>query len=283
MSKKNSIQLSFHGTFSFKSPEVSLMTKTLKVSAENGEKVDKDKLMELTGLGNEKVLRVKSWAKRSGLTDGTRPTPEGQTILTHDPNLNHPATHWLIHLHLSHSDQSIQPIDNPSTLGGWSEFTFNFLPQHPQFTEADLIQHFSHTYPDDSYKTIQKNTRILLRTYTDDTALAAAKILTFNGHTYHRNPEHLPQPYTLGYLLAKIWQRDHSDKTSIILDHLTQNPTGLAPILGIPPNRLTREIDRLDSQGILDQRLAVSPAQLIRKWDNPIELLERAYTHDQYR
>jgi hypothetical protein len=275
------IKLSFHSTFAFKQAEIRTL---LNVASEDKGLDDSPENLQIrTGFGNKKIGPMKSWAKRSGLTDGTRPTPEGQTILTHDPNLNHPATHWLIHLHLSHSDQSIQPIDNPSTLGGWSEFTFNFLPQHPQFTEADLIQHFSHTYPDDSYKTIQKNTRILLRTYTDDTALAAAKILTFDGHTYHRNPEHLPQPYTLGYLLAKIWQRDHSDKTSIILDHLTQNPTGLAPILGIPPNRLTREIDRLDSQGILDQRLAVSPAQLIRKWDNPIELLERAYTDDQYR
>jgi hypothetical protein len=275
------IKLSFHSTFAFKQAEIRTL---LNVASEDKGLDDSPENLQIrTGFGNKKIGPMKSWAKRSGLTDGTRPTPEGQTILTHDPNLNHPATHWLIHLHLSHSDQSIQPIDNPSTLGGWSEFTFNFLPQHPQFTEADLIQHFSHTYPDDSYKTIQKNTRILLRTYTDDTALAAAKILTFDGHTYHRNPEHLPQPYTLGYLLAKIWQRDHSDKTSIILDHLTQNPTGLAPILGIPPNRLTREIDQLDSQGILDQRLAVSPAQLIRKWDNPIELLEHAYTHDQYR
>ena len=61
------LQLSFNGTFALKKED---LLKILKAAQDDiGLKDNRQGLMERTGLGNEKVLRIKSWAKRSGLVN----------------------------------------------------------------------------------------------------------------------------------------------------------------------------------------------------------------------
>lgn len=64
------LQLSFHGTFALRKED---LLKILKVaSQEAGLKGSRQDLMDKTSLGNEKVLRIKSWAVRCGLVQGDR-------------------------------------------------------------------------------------------------------------------------------------------------------------------------------------------------------------------
>jgi hypothetical protein len=52
---------------------------------------------------------------------------------------------------------------------------------------------------------------------------------------------------------------------------------GLAPVLGIDASTLQSCLNQMETLAIIEQRRAVSPAQIIRRWDDPIILLEKAY------
>ncbi|MFN7860134.1 MAG: DUF4007 family protein, partial [Pseudanabaena sp.] len=99
--------LSFHGTFALKKEDILRMIKVAE--EEKGADDNKQNLMSRTGLGNEKVLRIKAWSIRSGLVDREtgKLTPQGAIARKHDPYLQSPITDWLMHFYLSFSDKGL--------------------------------------------------------------------------------------------------------------------------------------------------------------------------------
>ena len=83
--------LSFHGTFALKKEDILRMIKVAE--EEKGADDNKQNLMSRTGLGNEKVLRIKAWSIRSGLVDieTGKLTPQGAIARKHDPYSSHPS------------------------------------------------------------------------------------------------------------------------------------------------------------------------------------------------
>lgn len=284
------LQLSFHGTFLLKKED---LRKILHVAAEpDGLNATQEKLQEKTSLGNKKVSPMKSWAIRTGLVRRNFLSSEGKIIWEQDPYLEFPITDWFMHFYLSFGTQGDKNIANqsnttlqpppsePSEWGGWSYFIFQFLPQQPTFTLDTLIDRSAIVFPQEASKSLHKNFRIVLRTYTEPEALANGKILVFKGDQYVASQFPLTNPYMVAYFLAKLWERDFADSTSVIADKIFRQPLGLPPILGIESDTLQTYLNHLESLNIIEQRRTVSPAQIIRRWEDPLILLEKAYANE---
>ncbi|KAM3100081.1 hypothetical protein ACKFKF_12840 [Phormidesmis sp. 146-12] len=270
------IQLSFHTSFALKKED--LLKVFEAASEESGLEGSLEERMEKTGLGNKKVGPMKSWAVRSGLMSSKTLSPEGKLVWKYDSRLKSLNTDWLMHFHLSLGDKGLQttPI-NPADWGGWTYLIYNFLPQNRAFTTENLTYEAS-THFDDDDKLIAKNYRYALRAYIESDAIAACKILTSPSKDkfLSGNPQ-LPNSNMVGYLLAKLWQRDFGNHTSILTEDILNHPMGLPKVLSIDSETCQAQLNALEAKGIIEQRCTVSPFQVIRRWQHPLELLEAAY------
>ncbi|MFP4297486.1 MAG: hypothetical protein ACLFT0_06485 [Spirulinaceae cyanobacterium] len=171
------IQLHFNGNFAFKKEDI---CKILKVANEKkGLKDNLQNLMNRTSLGNAKIGRIKSWAIRSGLVNQYHLSPEGKIAWNIDRFLESNITDWLIHFYLSFSDKGLKqtPVE-PADWGGWTYFVYTFLPQYPTFTSNELLQHSDSIFEETS-KVIATRFNYILRTYTEQQALASCHFLIF--------------------------------------------------------------------------------------------------------
>lgn len=295
------LQLSFHGTFALKKDDLRRILKA--ATEEQGLKDSREGLMARTDLGNEKVLRIKSWAIRAGLVSGDRLSPEGEVVWKCDRDeeksqyLTSPITDWLMHFYLSLGTQGAKedrkskytgigetlqpPATDPADWGGWTYFVYSFLPQHKAFTLDELQFYCSSTFEPGTGKNPEKDLRenlnLMLRAYTESYALASCKFIRPQDNLFISGDAELPNPYLIGYFLAKLWQRDFGDASSILATDILAQPMGLAAVLGISQETLQTYLNQLETLALLEQRRTVSPAQIIRRWENPLTLLEKAY------
>ena len=269
------LQLHYNGNFPFIKEEI---RRILQADAEEkGLNDTLQGLMDRTSLGNAKVGRIKSWAVRTGLIKDKRPSPEGEIVQRLNPYLESNITDWLMHFYLSFGDKGLQkPPANPADWGGWSYFIYTFLPQHSRFNSEKLLYHSASIFESES-KIVAARIKFILRAYTEFQALASCKFLTLQEDEYFAGNAPLPNPYLIGYFLAKLWERDFGDTTSVLTDDILQQKMGLAPILGIETETLQQCLDKIETLALIEQRRTVSPAQIIRRWHDPLTLLEKAY------
>ena len=274
------LQLSFHTTFALKKEEVQ---KILRCASEDiGLNDSPDNLQARTGLGNKKVTPIKSWATRAGLVEENQLSPEGKIIWDHDPDLETLPTDWFMHFYLSLGDKKLSaPPQLPSAWGGWTYFIYEFIPQYRSFTEDDLFHHAALVFDSEKPKPLKKNLRILLRAYTESYALAGCKFLILEDGQYQTDQARRPNPYLVGYFLAKLWERDYPQEGSVLTKSLLTHPMGLGPVLGLTGDGVQDELNRLESLGIIEQRRAVPPFQVVPRWTTPLDLLEKAYDCDR--
>ncbi|MFN8747090.1 MAG: DUF4007 family protein [Pseudanabaena sp.] len=277
--------LSFHGTFALKKEDILRMIKVAE--EEKGADDNKQNLMSRTGLGNEKVLRIKAWSIRSGLVDREtgKLTPQGAIARKHDPYLQSPITDWLMHFYLSFSDKGLAtpPLD-PTDWGGWTWFVYSFLPNHPSFSRSTLDNAANQIYETDKKKakSISDDLLKVLKAYTDKKdALAQINFLKSSvKDQYIAGEATLPPDELIAYFLAKICERDFQGLSQINSDRLLQHPYGLSPILGISTDKVQDLLDRLSGKGIIEQYKTVPPFQIIPRWNEPLDLLEKAYVNN---
>ena len=275
--------LSFHGTFALKKEDILRMLKAAE--EEKGVDDSRQNLMTRTGLGNEKVLRIKAWAIRSGLIDKNTLTPQGAIARKHDPYLQSPITDWLMHFYLSFSDKGLAtPPPDPADWGGWTWFVYSFLPNHPSFSRSTLDHAANQIYETDKKKakSISDDLLKVLKAYTDKKdALAQINFLKSSAKDqYIAGEATLPPDELIAYFLAKISERDFQGLSQINSDRLLQHPYGLAPILGISPDKVQDLLDRLSGKSLIEQYKTVPPFQIIPRWNEPLDLLEKAYVNN---
>jgi hypothetical protein len=144
--------------------------------------------------------------------------------------------------------------------------------------------------------TLEDPPQSILKTYTDLGAIAKSQFLTHTPKAYSIGNPDLSNPYTTGYLLAKIWQRDFKAQAAVLVDDILNAKMGLADLLGITRDQLRQQLDVLARYDIIEQRSAKphlsdakplmkeeseSSYQVFRCWKTPDELLERAYENDR--
>jgi hypothetical protein len=272
------LKLHFNSNFPLKKQEI---YKILRVAAEEkGLNDTLQNLMDRTSLGNAKVGRIKSWAIRAGLIKNNILSPEGEIVWRRDPDLESNITDWLMHFYLSLGDKGLseQP-DNPANLGGWTYFVYTFLPQHSRFTRDELLYHTSLVFEEEN-KIIAGRIKFILGAYTESQALASCKFLTQEKDQYLAGQARLPNPYLVGYFLAKLWQRDFKGSGSVLTESILNQKMGLAAVLGVKAEALQEQLNTLEAYGIIEQRRTVPPFQVIPRWDVPLTLLEKAYDRD---
>ncbi|MBD2293806.1 DUF4007 family protein [Anabaena sphaerica FACHB-251] len=274
------MQLHFNGNFSLKKEEIKRILEA--ASGEKGLKDTLENLMTKTGLGNAKVGKIKSWAIRSGLVKDNYLSPEGRIVLKHDPYLQSIITDWLMHFYLSFGNEGLKQIpENPSEWGGWTYFIYIFLPENPTFTKDNLFQNSIPIFEEPA-KVIPERFKYILRAYTEPQALANCQIIQeIKTNTYQTGKAKLPNSHLIGYFLAKLWERDFNKQTSVLTDDIINQKMGIVPVLGIQPETLQQHLNSIESLGIIEQRRTVSPYQIIRRWDAPVNLLEKAYGNNQ--
>jgi hypothetical protein len=274
------LQLSFHTTFALKKEDI---LRILQAAVEeNGLSDSLESLMNRTGLGNKKIVPMKGWATRSGLVTGDFLSPEGKLILEKDPYLESPTTNWLMHFYLSLGDKGLQPPPpTPADRGGWTYFIYSFLPNYRTFTSDDLVHTSALVFEQETTKRLTENFKFVLRAYTEEQALGNCKFLIQEEGQYIAGQSNLPNPYLVGYLLAKLWERDSPAAASALTELVLNHPMGLAPVLGVSAAATQQQLNALEAQGIIEQRRAVPPFQIIPRWDDPLTLLEKAYDSDR--
>lgn len=269
------LKLHFNGNFPLKKEEVSRIIQA--ATEEKGLNDNLQKLMERTSLGNAKVGRIKSWAIRSGLIKNNRPTPEGEAVLRFDRYLESNITSWLMHFYLSFGEKGLQEApENPADWGGWTYFIYSFLPDYKMFTHDDLLARTTSVFEEEK-KIIGTRIKFILRAYTEDEALSSCRFIILEEDKFTTGNAALPNPYLIAYFLAKLWERDFGDATSVLTSDILEQKMGLAPILGVEKEALQEHLNQLETLALIEQRRTVSPSQVIRRWDNPITLLEKAY------
>ena len=275
------LKMHFNSNFPLKKEEIS---KILRAAAEKkGLNDTLQNLMDRTSLGNAKVGRIKSWAIRAGLVKNNILTPEGEIVWRRDPDLESNITDWLMHFYLSLGDQGLcEPPDNPVDLGGWTYFIYIFLPEHSRFTRDELLYHTSLVFEEEN-KIIAGRMKYILGAYTQSQALASCKFLTQEKgekDQYVAGQTRLPNPYLVGYFLAKLLERDFKGSGSVLTESMMNQKMGLAPVLGMKAEALQEQLNTLEAYGIIEQRRTVPPFQVIPRWDEPLALLEKAYDRD---
>jgi hypothetical protein len=276
------LQLSFHTTFALKKED---LLKILQAAAEEkGLNDSPEGLIERTGLGNKKVVPMKSWGVRAGLIDKNknRLSPEGEIVWRLDRYLESVVTDWLMHFYLSFGDKGlVEPPKDPADWGGWSYFIYTFLPEYSTFTSNDLLHHSALIFNEETPKNLTKNFKIVLRAYTESQALASCKFITLEEDQFCAGKPRLPNPYLIGYFLAKLWERDFQGEGSVLTESILNHKMGLAPVLGLKAQALQEQLNTLEAYGIIEQRRAVPPFQVIPRWNEPLALLEKAYDSDR--
>ncbi|PPJ64008.1 DUF4007 family protein [Cuspidothrix issatschenkoi] len=274
------MQLHFNGNFSLKKEEIKRILEA--ASEEKGLKDTLENLMTKTGLGNAKVGKIKSWAARAGLVKDNYLSPEGKIVLKYDPYLQSIITDWLMHFYLSFGNEGLNKIpENPAEWGGWTYFIYTFLPENNTFTKDELFQNCIPIFEEPA-KVIPERFKYILRSYTESQALANCQIIQeTKTDKYQTGKTKLPNYYLIGYFLAKLWERDFNKQTSVLTDDIINQKMGIVPVLAIEPEALQQHLNSIESLGIIEQRRTVSPYQIIRRWDQPIKLLEKAYGNNQ--
>lgn len=272
-----SLQLGFHGTFALKKEDV---VKILEAAQEEkGLNDTRQGLVDRTSLGNEKVSRIKSWAIRSGLVHKNRLSKEADRVLVNDPYLKSFVTNWFMHFYLSFGDRGLTPPpESPAEWGGWTWFVYSFLPEQFTFTTDSLTYEAGQVFEAETSKKLEKNFRYVLRAYTESEALESCEFIqSVTTGKYIVGEANLPNPYLICYFLAKLWQRDYGNTTSVVTDEVLNHKMGLAPVLGLEPAALQQQLDKLEAFGLIEQRRTVPPFQIVRRWDDPLALLDQAY------
>ncbi|MBR8827709.1 MAG: DUF4007 family protein [Gomphosphaeria aponina SAG 52.96 = DSM 107014] len=271
------LQLSFHTTFALKKEDI---IKVMQVAAsEKGLSDSLENLMEQTGLGNKKITPMKTWTTRAGLLEGAKLSSAGEIVWKYDPQLESSTTEWLMHFYLSLGRYGVKELPpEPAEWGGWTYFVYDFMPQNGSFSLEDLVQTSASIFEEENNKKLMKNLRILLRAYTEAKALAGIKyVQKVERNKYMAGEKIMPNTYMVGYLLAKIWERDFGEESSVLTDDILHKKMGLGSVLGIGSEGLQEQLDKLESLSLIEQRRSVSPYQVIRRWDDALSLLEKAY------
>jgi hypothetical protein len=271
------LQLSFHTSFALKKED---LKKILDVAKETPGLDDSiENLIEKTGLGNKKVGPMKSWAVRAGLVSKNELSAEAESILDKDPYLTSSITDWFMHFYLSFGDKGLTKTPGePFEWGGWSWFVYSFLPEQLTFRTDNLIYEASQVFEDETSQKLEKKLRYVLRAYTESEALESCQFIQkITTNKYVAGEASLPNPYLICYFLAKLWQRDYGNTTSIVTDEVLNHKMGLAPVLGLEPATLQEQLNKLETFGLIEQRRTVPPFQIVRRWDSPLSLLDQAY------
>jgi hypothetical protein len=262
----------FHETLTLNRPSLSNIIEL----AGSGKSFD---LKTHTNLGNNYIKAMPPYAVGAGLLEDNktnRLTPLGETVLAHDPDLNHPATLWLMHYHLS------------APKGPGPAFWHHLVSQvlHPgeqlrRYEIKELLDAFLRQGGTElADKSLNSTTSIFTGTYTKSDALGKLGILRGETDddrtsTFEVSEPDAPPTFALGYALAHYWDQE-VDALRTNLSSLSA-PGGFASLFFIGTYGLNSALRELQREGYVELEQISPPHQLVRRWASKDAFLERLY------
>ena len=227
--------------------------------------------------------QVVDWAANAQLLDDRGDlTVEGKLVATKDPHLETTVTEWLIHFNIGENDSL------------WSYFIHRFLPENPRFSYDDFTKSATQTLSI-NLSDAKNKASLMIENYLNSGAFSRINFLSQEDQLLSTGQSELSNRYTVGYLLAKTWKREFKQQATVTVDQILDSEVKLLSSLGINSSQLLEELDLLADAEIIEQRSArPSPVgrktpirqssesfyQVYRCWDDPVELLEKAYEND---
>lgn len=270
------MSLTFHESFPL---ECENIAKLLAVVVEKPS-VSNVEIAEMTGMGIGKnprkglVQPTIEYADCAGLI-AVEPrgrqihlTDVGCVIFEQDRQMKKPATQWALHYHFSR-------------LGGkaeaWAHFVQEFLPRHQKFERAAFEKSIEEKFGSRA-KLRSIKPGLVLNSYLENRGLGLLRLVRESGREFVRAQPDIPlPPYIIGYILAEIWDAQHSERMMIDLDKLSE-PGHLGPTTGLKDSDLQEQLNALTHLGVIGQMREAPPYQVVRQWGDKLELLRKAYT-----
>jgi len=106
---------------------------------------------------------------------------------------------------------------------GWLVLLRLYLPASAQhFTGDDLLHHSAPRFRPGNPQKLTQEIQVCPE-HTESQALASCKFLTLEEDQYLAGYVRLPNPYLVGYFLAKLWERDFKDEGSVITESIVNH------------------------------------------------------------
>jgi hypothetical protein len=271
------MSLSFHKTFPLECENIAKLLRVVAVNpiANNTDIAESTGIGIGKGVGDGKVRPTISYADYAGLiwvSSDSAPrrielTEVGKIVLEYDGALKKPVTQWVLHYHLSKEGGRARV---------WNYFTQAFLPFNSSFEKSALERGLEEKFAGEAtVKSI--NPGVLLRSYLDSNALGLLRLIRESGRNkYTRGRPYIPTPYIIGYILAEIWDAQHPTRMMIDEAKLSE-PGHLGPTIGLKDAELQEQLNALTHLGVIGQMREAPPFQVVKQWDNKLELLRKAY------
>lgn len=273
----------FHETFPLSRPSVATVLEVVDgIDSEGGSVSLADLLKERTTLGANYIRSMPRYAVGSGTLVGTargktRLTTFGEQARLHDPGLDHAATQWLMHYHLT-SPHGPGPVF-------WTHLVTRGLRVGDELQRGRVAQEIARVAEEDTGKplaprTAQATATVFLGTYAKSDGLGPLGILSSvdsgDGVVY-RVQEPIPPPlWSLAYALADYWERAWGQQATVNLAELTETG-GFASIFSMGSGQLERALEQLRDQGVLELYRTAPPYQVVRLWTDKDVLLSRIH------
>jgi Protein of unknown function (DUF4007) len=271
--------LTFHQTFTL---ECENLSKLLTLVSANPS-VTNVEIFEMTGIGigkNERKGKVQptiEYATYGGLLEPRAESVDkrfelsavGKLVLEKDRWLKRPVTQWVLHYHLSRPGGEAE---------AWAFFVHEFLPSWVEFQRSDLESALESKFPSVKVKSI--NPGVLLNTYIDNNALGRIRLIREAANrTYSRGRPYIPNAYIAAYILAEIWDARHGDRIMVEPSVLSE-PGHLSTVMSLDEQDVHYLIDEMTGLGIVDQMRGAPPHQVVRRWEDKLALLRKAYDEE---
>jgi hypothetical protein len=237
-------------------------------------------IAEASGIGigkNEKQGKVKptiNYAIYGGLlslvNDERRRlnlTDVGKIVVSNDPWLKKITTLWVMHYHLTKEG---------SEAGAWTFFVHSFLPHNTEFDQAllknELVTQFN-------VRPRSVAAGAILKSYTDGDGLGSIRLVCETRRKYTRTQPYIPNVYTVAYLLAELWEAKHPDRTMVDPSLLSEKGH-LGSTMNLNVDEIHTWLNQMNAAGIITQMREAPPYQVVRRWHDKLELLQKSFDEE---
>lgn len=274
------MSLTFHQTFSL---DCENLAKLLSMVGKHPLVTNKE-IADATGIGigkderKGKVQPMIDYATYGGLVVATNEseyrrleyTNIGKIVLQNDEWLKKPSTQWVLHYYLSREGSEAE---------AWTFFINKFLPRYVEFNRSDLENELDQQFGNRA-KVKSINPGVLLNTYLDGNGLGRIRLIREQPkRSYMRTQPYIPNAYTVAYILAEIWEAKHPHRSMV--DPIFLFESGhLATMMLLRESDVQSWLDVLTSLGVIEQMREAPPYQVVRRWYDKLDLLQKSYEED---
>lgn len=264
------MSLTFHETFSLDFSNISRLLDAVTINPT----ISDEEIQHETGMGNKKVQPTIKYTSYCGLLKKDDATKElsvtelGKRILEFDKYLTSPVTHWTIHYQLS-SPTSGAPF--------WSYFVYSFLPKNNQFTRETLKSGLDSFGTSINENSKNKTITVLLNSYLNNEGFYKTKIIKeVEPKRYRREPANHSNVYLAAYILAEVWETHYSGNTWVAHETLFDD-SYYSAAMNMGKDEIQKYLNAMSAAGLIEQMREAPPHQVMKKWDDKFDLLEKAY------